>query len=244
MSTLLNRLAKTWGDAARDVVLIVASIMIAFALDAWWEDVGERRVQSEQIATLLSEFETARDTLNTLSVSIQSVSQATIELLTMMGPEAATPDSGKYFKLFGNSMNFGGDIPNQTALVSVLATGNPKIMESEVLIDLLGTWPSLMEDLEVDMAHLDRNRDIDLQAALVNIGIGGIAATPSAEKLGLSPSSFPIDTNRMIRSVEVYAALSYRALRLRVLSLNVDAALIKVELIIKELSRDPDKNSG
>jgi hypothetical protein len=91
------------------------------------------------------------------------------------------------------------------------------------------------------LAHLDRNRDIDLQAALVNIGI---AATPSAERLGLSASSFPIDTDRMIRSVEVYAALSYRALRLRVLSLNVDAALIKVELIIKELSRDPDKNSG
>jgi hypothetical protein len=147
MSSLLNRLATTWGDALRDVVLIVTSIMIAFALDAWWEDVGERRVQSEQIATLLSEFETARSTLNTLSDSIQNVSQSTIELLTMMGPEAAAPDSEKFFEMFGRSLNFGGATPNQTALVSVLATGNPKIMESDEPNGLLGTWPSLMEDL-------------------------------------------------------------------------------------------------
>jgi len=243
MSNLLSRYAKTWGDAARDVVLIVASIMIAFGLDAWWEDLGERRIQSAQIATLQSEFEVATNTLNSLSASIQNASQATTELLTMMGPEAAPLDSERFFNLFGISMNFGGDIPNQTALVSILATGNPKIVESDVLIDLLRSWPSLMKDLEGDLAHLDRNRDIDLQAALVSIGIGGIGATPAVEKLGLPPSPFPIDTDRMIQSVEVYAALSYRALRLKVLSLNVDAANRKAKLMIKELIRGPDKNS-
>ena len=129
-------------------------------------------------------------------------------------------------------------------LVTVLATGNPYIVENDGLIGLLGNWPSLMKDLEVDLAHLDRNRDIDLPAALVNIGIGGIGATPSVERLGLPPSSFPFDADRMMQSIGVYAALSYRALRFSVLSLNVDAAIGKVELIIKELNRGPDKNSG
>ena len=149
-----------------------------------------------------------------------------------------------FFKLFERSLNFGGATPNQTALVSILATGNPKIVENDSLIDLLRNWPASMEDIEVDLLHLDQNRDVDLQAALVNIGIGGIGATPSVENLGLPPSSFPIDTTRMVRNVEVYAALSYRALRLSVLSLNVDAEIRRVDLIIEELNRVAGKNVG
>lgn len=240
----MNRLAKSWGDVTRDVVLIVASILIAFALDAWWDGLGERRAQSEQISTLLAEFETARNRITSLSGAIQDASQATNKLLTLMGPEAAAPDSEKFFNLLERSLNFGGAIPSQTALVSVLATGNPKIGESDSLIELLWNWPALMEDIKVDFALLDQNRDVDLQTALVNIGIGGIGATPSVERLGLPPSSFPIDTARMVRSVEVYAALSYRALRLRVLSLSVDKAIRRVDLIIEELNRVPGKNVG
>ena len=75
MPTILDRVAKTWGDAARDVVLIVVSILIAFALDAWWQDRAERRVESEQIAALRSEFETARDTLKSMSEYLRGTTQ-------------------------------------------------------------------------------------------------------------------------------------------------------------------------
>lgn len=244
MSSLLNRFAKAWSNVTRDVVLIVASILIAFALDAWWDNIGQQRVQSEQISTLLAEFETARSAMTSHSDSIQRASQATNNLLIMMGPEATAPDSEMFFELLERSLNFGGAIPNQTALVSILATGNPKIRENESLIDMLRNWPAFMEDIEVDFLHLDQNRDVDLQAALVNIGIGGIGATPSVENLGLPPSSFPIDTARMVQSVEVYAALSYRALRLKVLALSVDEAIRRVDVIIEELARVTGKNVG
>ena len=59
MPSLLDRFATTWRDAGRDVVLIVVSIMIAFALDAWWDGLGERKAQREQVEALRSEFVTA-----------------------------------------------------------------------------------------------------------------------------------------------------------------------------------------
>ena len=240
MPTILDRVAKTWGDAARDVVLIVVSILIAFALDAWWQDRAERRVESEQIAALRSEFETARDTLKSMSEYLRGTTQATNELLVMMGPDATVPDSEKLFALLERSLNFGGAIPNQTALTSVLAAGISRIEERDSLVGLLGRWPALMEDLEADFAHLERNRDVDLQSALIDIGIAGIGATPSVRNLGLPPPSFPADLARLVRSVKVYAALSYRALRLSVLSLSHDEAIERADSIIAELDRISD----
>jgi len=244
MSKLLDRFGKTWGDAARDVILIVGSILIAFALDAWWDGLKERRVQAEQIVTLVSEFEAARDSLTSLSGYLDNAAQATIEMLTLMGPEAAEPDSEKLFTLLERSLNFGGATPNNRALTSILATGNPQIEESDSLAALLGKWPAQMEDIESDFAHLERNRDIELQAALVDIGIAGIAGTPIVHRLGLPLSSFPVDTHQLVRSVEVYAVFSYRALRLKVLFRNVDAAIKEVDLIIEELVRVSGQGAG
>lgn len=237
MSSLLEKFGKTWGDAVRDVVLIVASILIAFGLDTWWDDLQEQRVQSEQIVTLLSEFEAARETLTSLSSYLDGTAEATNELLTLMGPEAAGSDSEKIFTLLGRSLNFGAAAPNYTVLELVLTTSNPQVETSDTLVALLASWPSQMEDLENDFAQLDRNRDIDLQAALVEIGTAGIAATPMVQELGLPASSFPIDLDRLMQSMNVYAALSYRALRLKVLILNVGRALEDLDLIIEELAR-------
>lgn len=244
MSRLLERIGKSWGDAARDVILIVVSILIAFSLDAWWDGLKERRVQSAQVATLLAEFETARDSLTALSGNLDSAAQATNELLKLMGPEATEPDSERFFALFLRSVNIGGAAPNHSALASVLAAGNPLIEESELLVAQLGNWPAQMEDIEGDFAHLERNRDIELQVALIDIGIPGIAATPSVEGLGLPPPSFSFDTNQLVRSVSVYAVLSYRALRLKVLFLNVGAAIEEVDFIIEELALASDKSPG
>lgn len=240
MSNVIERIGKSWGDAVRDVVLIVASILIAFALDAWWDELKERQAQSEQIDTLLSEFETARDTLASLSDYIKGTIQATNELPAMMGPQAKASNSETIFALLERSLNFGATIPDQTALATYLATGNSRIEVNASLLGMLETWPSLMQDLETDDAHLERNRDVDLQAALIEIGVAGIAAIPSVQALGLPPSSFPLEVDPMIRSVKVYATLSYRALRLKVLSLYVEDAIERVDLIIEELAQASD----
>ena len=186
--------------------------------------------------TLLSEFEAARNTLASLSSDLEVAAGATIELLTLMGPEATQLDLEKFFTLLERSLNFGAAAPNYTALKSVLTTGNSQIEASDKLAVLLGNWPSQMADLENDFAQLDRNRDIDLQAALVEIGIAGIAATPVVQPLGIPTSPFPIDPDKLMRSVNVSAALSYRALRLKVLLLNVGSSLEDLDVIIEELA--------
>lgn len=235
MPSFLDRIAKSWRDAARDVVLIVVSILIAFALDAWWEGRGERRMHDEQIATLKSEFVAARHRLASTAEGLERSAQATIDILAMMGPRAPSPDEDRLAMLLQHSLNFGIAAPSHTALDAALAFGNPKLTADETLAVMLNRWPEMMEDLEGDAQHLERNRDQDLQAALTELGIPGFAAAALPTELGLPPSSFPSDAGRIVRSVKVYAALYYRALRIRVLSSFVEVALERADEILEQL---------
>jgi hypothetical protein len=154
-----------------------------------------------------------------------------------MGPEASDSDSELLFELMGVSLNFGGAAPKHTALVSVLANGNRLVESSRPLADLLADWPPEMEDIERDFSHLERNREIDLQAALIDVGIAGIGGLPVVEALGLPSPVFAADTEQLTGSVSVYAALSYRALRLKILLENVKTSSGNADRIIMELER-------
>jgi hypothetical protein len=92
--------------------------------------------------------------------------------------------------LLGRSFNIGVAAPRHTALNGVLESGNPRFMNRDSLAGMLGRWSGLMAELAVDAGHLERNRDVDLQAALVEIGVPGLAGAASAAELGLLAAAF------------------------------------------------------
>ncbi len=235
MPSLLERFAKRWRDAPRDVVLIVVSLLIAFALDAWWDKFNARGEQAEQIATLRAEFVTARSTLAYSAAYLDSSTQATVNLLELMGPRAPAPHPDTVLALLVRSFNFGVSVPSQAALDAVLAAGNPRVLDNPPLRRMLARWSALMDELARDGQHLERNRDMDLQAALVAIGVPGLAVAASTSQLGLPPSAFPPNTERLVRSVGVYAGLYYRALRFRVLSASINDAIETADTILEQL---------
>ena len=227
-----------WLRVGVEGAVIVGSILLAFGIDAAWDERGERRAQAEQIATLRSEFRTARGTLESDADALEEAGRATNELLALMGPLAPSPDRDEVLTLLIGSFNMGTAVPSHTVLDGVLASGNPRVMAGDPLGGMLGRWPEMMGALAVDGDHLERNRDVDLQAALVEIGIPGFAAAASASELGLPglpPSAFPADTDRMVRSVGVYAGLYYRAFRITVLLGSVRSTIETADAIIGQL---------
>jgi hypothetical protein len=55
-----------WKRAAIEVVTIVASILLAFAIDAWWQERGERNREEALIEGLVIEFDAAETVLGEL----------------------------------------------------------------------------------------------------------------------------------------------------------------------------------
>jgi hypothetical protein len=54
---------QRWAQMAAEGLVIVGSILLAYAIDAWWDDHQSNQEEQEIVAGLITEFKTHRDTL-------------------------------------------------------------------------------------------------------------------------------------------------------------------------------------
>ena len=63
MTQRLDSRLQSWGLLLTEMVLIVASILLAFALDSWWDERRDRVEEGEILQGLQEEFRLNRSTL-------------------------------------------------------------------------------------------------------------------------------------------------------------------------------------
>ena len=61
--------SRNWKRLALEAVVIVSSILLAFGIDAWWQEGEEQREVRESLAALRSEFVENRSRLDSAIVS-------------------------------------------------------------------------------------------------------------------------------------------------------------------------------
>lgn len=59
---MVNR--RGWRDLGLEGVVIVVSILLAFALDAWWDSRGQRREEIQVLENLRADFQVAGSQLD------------------------------------------------------------------------------------------------------------------------------------------------------------------------------------
>ena len=234
MKTLLERYGESWRAAGRDITLISVSILIAFTLEAWWGSLLDRRADEAQLRRLHGELVAAQRSLDVFSEGLEQAGASTRALLQLMDPDAAAPSADTLVLLFRGSFNVGFADLRRSVAAEVLATRNPLLASRASLTTSLEDWSTLIVDLSLDAGHLERNRDVDIQGALVAAGFPGFAVA-AAGPLGLPSPTFPLETAPVVRSTELYAAFYYRAFRLRVMALSVDRLRELAENIVVEL---------
>jgi len=151
------------GSTARRLALeglvIVASILAAFALDTWWDDVKERREERETLVALRSEFETARETIEryrSIQVrmlgSVSSVADS-LDLAMRRGDRAVSvPDTAVAWAYVPptTSVSLG-------TLAGLVSSGRLGLLEDRELRSALGSWGHELAELteeEVDARTL------------------------------------------------------------------------------------------
>ena len=70
MNTTPSSRKINWHQAAAEVVLIVAGILVALAVDSWWEERAERATESHFLKALKEDFLTNRELL-VIEIKIQ-----------------------------------------------------------------------------------------------------------------------------------------------------------------------------
>jgi hypothetical protein len=86
--------SSAWLRAAREIAIVTLGILIAFALNAWWEEHRERRQEQQHLRALASDFEQNVKRLVFLVEKQERVARRTFSLLeAARAPQPGTPES-------------------------------------------------------------------------------------------------------------------------------------------------------
>lgn len=142
-------------------VVIVGSILLAFTIQAGWDEAQERSEERATIQRLQAEFRAnavqaaqKRVALDSVRVALESVMD-----LTLAGPSNEVPaDSiGRLAEAVTRLHTYD---PRNGALSSLLTSGQLSIIRDVALRDALAAWPSAVADLrEIENIVLRLNQD-------------------------------------------------------------------------------------
>ncbi|MDJ0910169.1 MAG: hypothetical protein QNI99_13310 [Woeseiaceae bacterium] len=228
-----------WPGLFAEGTAIVVSILLAFAIDAWWQERREQADYRAQVETLLGEFRESRARLQEqLEVGLTDSLDGTSRLLEMMGPEAEVDSPIEVNTAIGQSLAIGVFSPELGSLESVLlARGEIDFIDDDTWARLQ-LWPIMMNDLEVDSRHLERSREETFMDALIRLEISLLAVIrPPGDGvqpggLSLPESRFDTDLSILLKDPGMETVFTMRAIRMQLLmEVHRDAIRMATQII-------------
>ena len=130
---------------ALEGLVIVGSILLAFALDAWWEARAQAEQTDELVAALIEEFdETAAAFERTELRNSQVIAAADTLLDLIRGASAEVRvDPG----ILASLVLYPTTDPPRGTVDAVLSSGNLSLIPSQGLRSLLAGWPAALADI-------------------------------------------------------------------------------------------------
>jgi hypothetical protein len=137
-----------WRRILVEGVAIVASILLAFAIDAWWQEHVENQRQREVLVALLDDFETSKGHIREWREFHLAVQESNTKLLKAAVSSDSLFTDHEIDRLLGDLGWW--DIRSHIttgALNSVVFGGELSIIKDDALRQLIADWPSQIENL-------------------------------------------------------------------------------------------------
>jgi hypothetical protein len=145
-----------WKRLAAESVAIVASILLAFAIDAWWDGQRDRGREEDLMIDLLADFRSSRGELATRLVLARRMATTnalfTEQVDSHRGPgPLAVPDSLVLGVLGGPTYE-----PSMNALDAAVASGEVVLLTNPRIREELATWRRALVDTAEDEQEVRR----------------------------------------------------------------------------------------
>jgi hypothetical protein len=95
-----------WPQAVAEVTLIITGILVALAVNSWWEDRLERQVEISYLEALNSDFQSNRESLKTAIEQQENVINEGDEVLKLIKAGLNEESSEEFFSKTGNKLYF------------------------------------------------------------------------------------------------------------------------------------------
>jgi len=162
-----------WKRLTVEAAAIVISILLAFAIDAWWEDRGDQKSEQWLLQRLKADFVEIQAAIQFIEKEHHETSAACIALLGFPNgaPLPTSPEVDRMVALvFLTSRTFN---PGSGAAAAFLNSEGAMLVENQPLANLLLAWPGVVEELQEEDAYLQEgiaNRWIPFLKSRVNLG--------------------------------------------------------------------------
>ena len=111
--------------------MIVVSILLAFAIDAWWDEPIARNFEVEQLARVSAELEANSERLQRKLDTISAAIEGAGEFIAWMGPHSIVVSADVYWKLWGKCYSTGTLSVLRSAVQDYWATGRSELFDHE-----------------------------------------------------------------------------------------------------------------
>ena len=145
-----------WLRLIAESTAIVASILIAFGIDAAWDRRQTNRQAASVLASLRSEFQAHSDTLARWARDTESHAHTLARGIAILSDPSASPGVATLDSLFFSLVYVGDWDPRGGALEALIASGNLDLIGDRRLQRELTSWSGMVDDV-LDNQHLMQN---------------------------------------------------------------------------------------
>ena len=143
-----------WKRISIEAAAIVASILLAFAIDAWWDERKERLEEKEILQALYVEFEANREGASFVVLSHELSVQSAARLINLSEGEIlalSVEEVGRYLRYFAAPQTFDAVRGSVDALMS---SGRLGILRDRELREAITTFVNILEDAREDREYM------------------------------------------------------------------------------------------
>ena len=129
-----------WGRIAAEGVAIVASILLAFWIDTWWEDQQEARFEVVYLYELQEDFEQNKSTLEKMTARLEGIIRSTLvlqEQSALASPSLPVAELNENFRSITRMAAF---IPVNRAYANLTGSGDLRLIGSRPLKNALAEY--------------------------------------------------------------------------------------------------------
>jgi hypothetical protein len=160
--------------------VIIASILVAFAIDASWEQANERAQETALRGSLLVDFEGARADLDRVLAMHDSIISAADRLMQVSRPQAlAAADAETLIDAFGWLLAVPTFDPPTGTVEALLSSGRVDIIRDEALVREFTRWSAIVQDLQEDEVRAnDHVSQVLYPMLLTDLNLKDVGAGP------------------------------------------------------------------
>lgn len=142
-----------WKKYIYDSIVIIGSILIAFAIDAWWSNRSDLKQKEALLINLKQDFEESKEQLEQLKINHYRIEKNLETLLLWSEKESLSEENIIQFdSILGVVWWRQVYDPQMGTLESIISTGRFDIIGNKKLLSELTKWVTLVKQLNKDEA--------------------------------------------------------------------------------------------